>query len=121
MLTAYVDALKKYFTLKGVATRKQYWYFVFANLIISILFGFVVVAQVMPEIVYWIYAALIFIPTLTLTVRRLHDSGHSGWWIGIIFVWLFLGLLLALTGSFSAYYGRMDIQAIVSPVMVIYG
>lgn len=38
-------------------------------------------------ILYPLYSLAILIPALAVTVRRLHDIGHSGWWIliGCIF------------------------------------
>jgi uncharacterized membrane protein YhaH (DUF805 family) len=37
----------------------------------------------------------LFLPNLAITVRRLHDSGHSGWWLLIGFVPL-VGVIVLL-------------------------
>ena len=64
------------------------------------------------SMVYSIYALVTFIPSLALTVRRLHDIGKSGWWILISFVPCGIGAIVMLvflckdSESGSNMYGR---------------
>ena len=57
------------------------------------LFGFISVGDAYGPI-YSLFVIIMFLPTLAVSVRRLHDIGKSGWWIlvGIIpilgFIWL---------------------------------
>jgi uncharacterized membrane protein YhaH (DUF805 family) len=81
----YLLALKNYAVFKGRSNRSEYWYFVLFNLI------FVILALVLDTVVgltisdspygfvYLTYALATFIPGLAVTVRRLHDTGKSGW------------------------------------------
>jgi len=48
----------------------------------------------LPMILYFIYLAAMFIPTLAVTARRLHDMGKSGTWFFIYFVPLIGGIWL---------------------------
>ena len=48
----------------------------------------------LPMVVYFIYLAAVFIPTLAVTARRLHDIGKSGTWFFIYFVPLIGGIWL---------------------------
>ncbi|MFI2811853.1 MULTISPECIES: DUF805 domain-containing protein [Microbulbifer] len=82
----YLAALQKYAVFRGRARRKEYWYFVLFNILISLVLGAVDSATGMfhPETglgtVSGIYALLVLVPSIAVTVRRLHDTGRSGWW-----------------------------------------
>jgi len=88
----YLDVLKKYAVFGGRARRKEYWYFVLFNILISVLLGIIdiVTGSFSPEaglgLLSGLYALAILIPGIAVSVRRLHDSGKSGWWllIGIV-------------------------------------
>jgi uncharacterized membrane protein YhaH (DUF805 family) len=92
----YLTVLRNYAVFSGRARRKEYWMFALFNLI------FLIVAMIIDKIlgtryemngmtlpygyVYTLYALAIMIPGLAVLVRRLHDVGHSGWFmlIGLI-------------------------------------
>lgn len=82
----YLGVLKKYAVFSGRARRKEYWMFALINVIISV--ALAVIEEVLGSqgIVGIIYSLAIFIPSLAVAVRRLHDTGRSGWWllIGLI-------------------------------------
>jgi uncharacterized membrane protein YhaH (DUF805 family) len=84
----YLDVLKKYATFSGRARRKEYWMYTLFNVVILlVLLGIGVAA--FGENGVWLYTVYLFavlIPTLAVTVRRLHDTGRSGWWYFISFV-----------------------------------
>lgn len=88
----YLEALKKYAVFEGRARRKEYWFFVMFNVLISIALGFIdrLTGNVDPEtgigILSGIYALGVMIPGMAVSVRRLHDTGRSGWWLLITFV-----------------------------------
>jgi uncharacterized membrane protein YhaH (DUF805 family) len=81
--------INKFGDFNGRATRSEYWWWALASFIISIPF------TILDGIIFgWGYddpvwfsillTIAIFIPTLTLTVRRLHDKGKSGWFLLIL-------------------------------------
>ena len=91
----YLKVLKQYADFSGRARRKEYWMFTLFNVIIIIALMLVMVAGITSEssglstigmILYYGYALAIFIPSLAVCVRRLHDIGKSGWnyFIGLI-------------------------------------
>ena len=85
----------KFFITKGRARRKEIWGFMlFATLIYFVLL-FLVAAGIIPEKVTYFYSAILFLPNLAVSIRRLHDLGFSGWWLlaGLI---PFVGLLGAI-------------------------
>ena len=74
----YVGVLKKYAVFSGRAGRAEYWWFVLANLIIS------VALSMISDDLSNLYSILTFLPGLGVSVRRLHDVGKSGhflWWL----------------------------------------
>ena len=82
----YIKCLKNYAVFSGRARRKEYWLFVLFNIIfVGVLFA-LDVATGTNGILAGLYEVAILIPSLAVTVRRLHDTGRSGWFllIGII-------------------------------------
>ncbi|HMR18381.1 MAG TPA: DUF805 domain-containing protein [Sphingobacterium sp.] len=89
-----------YANFNGRARRKEYWMFVLVNVIISVIlglidgiFGLSIGGNAGAGVLGSIYALAVFVPGLAVAVRRLHDTGRSGWnylWvltcIGIIYV-----------------------------------
>jgi len=64
----------KYLDFEGRATRSEFWWFM--------LFGFVVsliLASIHPTI-ETLFSLAIFLPSLAVGSRRLHDIDKSGWW-----------------------------------------
>ena len=87
----YLSVLKKYAVFNGRARRKEYWMFTLFSVIISIIFSIIdkslnlYISQNMG-ILSSIYSLAVFLPSLGVGVRRLHDTNRSGWWllIGLI-------------------------------------
>ncbi|MGW1883523.1 DUF805 domain-containing protein [Streptomyces sp. NPDC001970] len=89
----YLAVLKNYAGFGGRARRKEYWMFVLFNVIFAAVLlgiGFAIESQ----IPYAIYILATLIPALAAAVRRLHDTGRSGWWLLISFVPLVGGIIL---------------------------
>ena len=88
----YLEVLKKYVVFNGRARRKEYWYFVLFNIIIGIVLGIIdnVIGTFSAEagmgLLGGIYTLAILIPGIAVSVRRLHDTDRTGWWllIGLI-------------------------------------
>lgn len=88
----YLKVLKQYADFSGRARRKEYWMFVLFNLIFGILvmvldniFG-IAITGIGYGPLYGIYTLLLFIPSLAVSVRRLHDVGKSGWMLLIALI-----------------------------------
>ena len=88
----YLEALKKYAVFSGRSRRMEYWYFVLFNIIVSIVLGAIDGllgtrgSYAGAGLLSGIYGLAILIPSLAVTVRRLHDIDRSGWWILIALV-----------------------------------
>ncbi len=82
----YLDAWQRYAQFSGRASQKAFWMFFLVNCFIS--FVFVMLERVFQ--VTWrvdaLYSVLAFLPMLSLTVRRLHDTNRSAWWLCVLLV-----------------------------------
>jgi uncharacterized membrane protein YhaH (DUF805 family) len=95
----YLEALGKYAVFTGRSRRKEYWFFVLFNLLISLGLGFLDgwfgLGGAAIGLLSGVYALAIVVPAIAVSVRRLHDTGKSGWWLLIGLVPL-LGPLVLL-------------------------
>ena len=105
----YLAVLKKYAVFDGRARRKEYWMFV----LFYAIFGIVAVVldnvfgtagkDIGYGIIYGLYSLAMILPALGVAIRRLHDTGRSGWWLFISLIpiigsiWLLV--LLATDGQ----------------------
>ena len=124
LFSAYILMFKNYANFSGRSRRSEYWLAAVANyllvLITSIIFGAMIISEFeemvrlldyksafnipikfsdfgslgIYAVIMIIYAVIIFIPALSLQVRRLHDTGKSGWFLLISFVPMIGGILL---------------------------
>jgi len=93
----YLSVLKNYAQFSGRARRKEYWMFALVSGIIFVvleILGSFVNGQT-GAIIVGIYSLLVLIPSLAVSVRRLHDIGKSGWWILIALI-PFIGAIVLL-------------------------
>jgi uncharacterized membrane protein YhaH (DUF805 family) len=91
----YIRVLKKYAVFEGRATRKEYWMFQLFNVIVSIgiallSIGLTSVTKTNQGILGNIYSLAVLVPGIAVAIRRMHDTGRSGWWcivpiIGLIY------------------------------------
>ncbi|CAL9592764.1 Inner membrane protein YhaI [Streptomyces sp. enrichment culture] len=96
----YTDVLKKYAVFSGRARRQEFWMFVLFNIPVAIVLMVVDFALSTYPLFTGLYLAATFVPNLAVTVRRLHDTGKSGWWYFISFVPFIGGIwLLVLMAS----------------------
>lgn len=95
----YLEALKKFTEFNGRASRQEYWYFVLFNILISIGLGLVdrITGSFDPlsgvGLLGGIYGLIILLPGLAVSVRRLHDTNRSGWWVLLPFIPILGGLI----------------------------
>jgi uncharacterized membrane protein YhaH (DUF805 family) len=93
----YIEALKKYAVFQGRARRKEYWMFYLMSIIFAVIIGALEGMLRLPGLIGKIYPYTMALPTISVSVRRLHDTNRSGWWflinlipvIGSIFFLLF--------------------------------
>ncbi len=105
----YLNVIRNnYANFSGRARRREYWMFQLINTVIMIVLYVPVAAVLLPSLLasqrtgeglpgisplvglflllYVVYSLAVVVPSLAVTVRRLHDAGYSGWLILIAFV-----------------------------------
>jgi len=87
----YMQPLKKYAAFNGRARRREYWTFMIINdIIVFLLSLFEGIAGIAPNTDYSVLAIIfslfVLIPSLAVSVRRLHDVGRNGLWLLIVFI-----------------------------------
>jgi uncharacterized membrane protein YhaH (DUF805 family) len=88
----YLEVLKKYAVFTGRARRKEYWFFVLFNVIIAIALTVIDMSAGLYDDVYEVgllgslYSLAVLLPSIAVSVRRLHDIGRTGWWLLIAFI-----------------------------------
>ena len=96
----YLGVLKQYATFEGRARRKEYWYFVLFYVLVYLVLAAVdgltgtYNADAGVGLLSGLYVLATFLPSLAVTVRRLHDTDRSGWWVLINVVPVIGGIVL---------------------------
>ena len=125
----FADAIRicvkeKYAHFEGRATRSEFWYFYLFTLIISVpydmamifrSFGLEVAAMISGGL-YIIFCLALFLPQLGVTIRRLHDTGKSGWYwlivlIPIAGIFIFIAQLIKPSSPEDNKYGPAPKQS----------
>ena len=91
----YLDVLKQYAVFSGRAHRQEYWMFVLISLIIGFGLGFIEGILGLPGVLSTLYYLAVLLPSLGVSIRRLHDTGRTGWWVLIGLVPL-IGLIVLI-------------------------
>ena len=77
----YLTCLKEHYAdFKGRVRRKEYWMFVLFNVIVSMVLT-ILGGLIKCSWIGSLYSLAVLVPILAVSVRRLHDTGRSGWWI----------------------------------------
>jgi len=92
-ISYYLEVLKEYDEFKGRVSRKKFWMFVLVSFIISILLIYINIG------IFMVYSLLILLPSLGVTVRRLHDTNRSGRFILLLLIPLIGGIYLMILCS----------------------
>jgi uncharacterized membrane protein YhaH (DUF805 family) len=84
------DAVKtcfsKFFVGEGRASRPEYWWFFLAYIVLYAIAAAIDAALETGFVLAGIVGLVFFIPLITAAIRRLHDTGRSGWWYLIVFI-----------------------------------
>lgn len=99
-MDAYLDAMRRYAHFNGRSSRSQYWLYTLALCLILMACTILdVVARIDPKGNALVITGIVYVahllPTIAVTVRRLHDTDRSGWWLLIACVPL-VGLITLL-------------------------
>ena len=87
MKDAVISVLVNWKSFDGRASRSEFWYFGLASGLLAFIIGFVEVAAGIVDIenagagiLSFVFSLAVLVPSISVTTRRLHDRGMSGWW-----------------------------------------
>ena len=80
MIDWFVKCLKNYVTFDGRARRKEFWFFMLVSFILGIIVQIIDAILGTDKILNGVLNLALFLPSLAVGARRLHDTGRSGWW-----------------------------------------
>ncbi len=105
----YAKVFKQYLDFSGRARRREFWMFSLFHYLIVI---FLIMIDVQFELesneiglLTTIYFLISFLPFLAVSVRRLHDTGKSGWYLLIGLLPFVGGFILFIFLCFESEYG----------------
>lgn len=104
-------ALSKYAVFSGRARRKEFWYFLLFNVLVGIIAGFLGAVMQKPKamtVLSTLFTLAFLLPSIGVAVRRLHDTGRSGWW----YLLAVPGVALAQTSNLMLSQGNLTMQMI---------
>lgn len=114
ILAYYLSVLRSYAFFSGRARRSEYWSYALVNfVVIAAIQLLVVVARANGGVIAatpfmilsLIYSLGTFVPSIAVAVRRLHDTGRSGWWLLIGLVPLLGAIVLIVFFVFDSVPG----------------
>ncbi|HWX67365.1 MAG TPA: DUF805 domain-containing protein [Rhodanobacter sp.] len=102
----YLKCIKNHYAdFEGRARRTEYWMFFLVNLLISIVVGLIGRA-IGFHALSTLYSLAVLVPGIAVGVRRLHDTGRSGWWWLVALIpligWIWIIVLFAIAGDQGA-------------------
>ena len=87
-MSAYLAVLRRYADFTGRSSRREFWTFTLVQVLLVFLWLAAASATADDETLSGIvsvvgvgYMLATIVPELAARVRRLHDSGRSGWWL----------------------------------------
>lgn len=96
MIDAYIKMWKNFAVFSGRATVGEYWWPMLVHIIVAVILGALVAFVPSLIMLTYIYSIALWIATLSLTVRRLHDVGLSGLFYLFLFVPVIGGIVLLI-------------------------
>ncbi|MBQ9217090.1 MAG: DUF805 domain-containing protein [Muribaculaceae bacterium] len=141
---SFVDAIKtvliqKYCCFTGRARRSEFWNWALAHLIVSVIFSFLATFLTLgfyesidepmnplkspSNITSAILGLALFLPNLGVTVRRLHDTGRSGWWAVaplLLYVPLAWVVVVMGNGDSNMFLGILAVMGVVALLAIAY-
>ena len=86
--------LQKYVNFSGRAMRSEYWWYVLFVVIVAVVLAIIDNLVIGASLLGSIWSLATLLPSLGVSVRRLHDLDKSGWWLLLGFIPLIGALVL---------------------------
>ena len=107
---AFLRFWKKYVVFKGRASRSEFWWWMLASFAIQVVLTILVDASNDHlSFLSSLWSLAILVPSIALSVRRLHDINKPGWWLAIFYGAVFAGAILMIVGGGAALFGVLRV------------
>lgn len=80
-ITAYQNAFSRYADFSGRTSVGGFWRFVAVNFVVALVLAILTNISSIFLVIYLIYGLAVLIPSLAIAIRRLHDTGKTGWFV----------------------------------------
>ncbi len=126
MQTSVKTCFKKFITLKGRASRSEFWWFALfvmvtgyaLKLFIDIpIFGYEFLSPVAP--ISGLSSIITFLPWICVIIRRFHDVNVSGWWILSFYVLVIVFSLFITVIIATSIFSYIDSLVILAVIVII--
>ena len=121
-----VRPLKKYADFNGRAPRAEYWWFYLGSVVVQIPLSIIDKAFGEWSPLSNLFGLAILLPTIAVSIRRLHDVDRTGWWLAAFFlpflvagIWAALAIVPYLPGTPPDPGGSMLIGMIVAIIAML--
>lgn len=108
-MEVYMQPWMKFATVEGRASRREYWTFVLINLAVNMVLTILAKQVSLVGIFGLLFSLALIVPSIAVGIRRLHDTGKSGWYLlaGLIPVigWLAVLIFMLQESSGDNDYG----------------
>ena len=95
------SVLRNYVNFRGRAQRSEFWWFTLCNVVVSVILGLIGTAPPALNVLEGIYLLAVLLPSLAVTVRRLHDTARPAWWLliylAVVLAWIIGAIILAIS------------------------
>jgi len=97
-MEVYMQPWMKFATVEGRASRREYWTFVLINMAVNVVLTILAKQVSLVGILGLLFSLALIVPSIAVGIRRLHDTGKSGWYLlaGLVPVIGWLAVLIVM-------------------------
>ncbi len=90
--------IDKIFNYQDRGSRSEFWWFILFTWLMSLVLAPLQLFFLVGQIIAFIFSIWLFLASVSVSVRRMHDLNRSGWWLLFPYACMILGGIVALTG-----------------------
>lgn len=96
IIDLYIGGFRKFKDFKGCSGKFEFWSFALMNTLVTHILGYVSTFNIVLLLLAIVYDFAVLVPLAAMFARRVHDTGHSAWWVAAAGV----GVIYPLVQSF---------------------
>ncbi|WP_187138745.1 DUF805 domain-containing protein [Oxalobacter paraformigenes] len=96
IIDTYIGSFRNFDDFEGRSSRAEFWIFHLLSLLVQFVFAIIGEFWMIGAVLQVVFFVVLIVPSISLVIRRLHDTGTSGWFLLMLFLPLFNFLVLCL-------------------------